>query len=342
MQSVYPRMSTVQNNSSTTLSLDEAYLIVRNTNYSNTIALFGNKLICEDCNLEKMIVVKPIQNSTMIINTKYGYNFELRLWPSNVSLSCKIASYKFAEHGTYILAIMEVKQDTCLYSIEQIGNPSHYWTPVIIGILFVVFYTILAQIWHHVYHRHYFSHHHSDDSRKQFINNNLKANVSASTINIEQKVINETNEDINSPTTNTSALPLPGSTSVSGDSTRMKKALPKRLRALDTFRGFSLMVMIFVNYGDILGILTGILLCYLGVQAGHCFIYSTRVLRICGHWLVLGIICGSIALILSRGGHSNSLIPINKNLWSLTFVLMLASLAFIILTILYFLIDVNQ
>ncbi|CAF4096543.1 unnamed protein product [Rotaria sp. Silwood2] len=93
---------------------------------------------------------------------------------------------------------------------------------------------------------------------------------------------------------------------------------------------------------NILGILTGILLCYLGVQAGHCFIYSTRVLRICGHWLVLGIICGSIALILSRGGHSNSLIPINKNLWSLTFVLMLASLAFIILTILYFLIDVNQ
>ncbi|CAF3302887.1 unnamed protein product, partial [Rotaria sp. Silwood2] len=92
----------------------------------------------------------------------------------------------------------------------------------------------------------------------------------------------------------------------------------------------------------ILGILTGILLCYLGVQAGHCFIYSTRVLRICVHWLVLGIICGSIALILSHGGHSNSWIPINKNLWSLTFVLMLASLAFIILTILYFLIDVNQ
>ena len=92
----------------------------------------------------------------------------------------------------------------------------------------------------------------------------------------------------------------------------------------------------------LLGILTGILLCYLGAQAGHSFAHSTRVRRVCGQWLVWGVICGAIALIVSKGGQSQSWIPINKNLWSLSFVLVLASLAFFIMTILYLLVDVSK
>ncbi len=92
----------------------------------------------------------------------------------------------------------------------------------------------------------------------------------------------------------------------------------------------------------ILGTLTGILLCYLGVQAGHSFVHSTGVRRVCTHWVIFGIICGTLGLILSKGAHSDSWIPINKNLWSLTFVLILASLAYFILTILYLVIDVYK
>ena len=102
---------------------------------------------------------------------------------------------------------------------------------------------------------------------------------------------------------------------------------------------FLLAFHLFTSLG-LLGILTGILLCYLGAQAGHSFAHSTSVRRVCVQWLVSGVICGSIALIVSKGGHSESWIPINKNLWSLSFVLVLASLAFIILTILYLLVDV--
>ncbi len=91
-----------------------------------------------------------------------------------------------------------------------------------------------------------------------------------------------------------------------------------------------------------MGILTGTLLCYLGVQAGHSFAYSTRVRRVCIQWIVSGCICGFLGLVLSKGGHSESWIPINKNLWSLSFIFILASLAFIILTILYLLVDVFQ
>ncbi|CAF2936916.1 unnamed protein product [Rotaria sp. Silwood2] len=92
----------------------------------------------------------------------------------------------------------------------------------------------------------------------------------------------------------------------------------------------------------ILGILTGILMCYLGVHAGHVFVRSTCVRRMCTNWLVSGIICGSIGLVLSKGGHSNGWIPINTNLWSLSFIFVVAGLAFLILTILYLLVDVKQ
>lgn len=91
-----------------------------------------------------------------------------------------------------------------------------------------------------------------------------------------------------------------------------------------------------------MGILTGTFLCYLGVQAGHSFAHATSVSRVCGHWLVSGVLCGAFGLILSKGGQSDSWIPINKNLWSLSFVLILAGLAFVILTILYLLVDVSK
>jgi len=92
----------------------------------------------------------------------------------------------------------------------------------------------------------------------------------------------------------------------------------------------------------ILGNLTGILLCYLGVQAGHIFAHSTRVNRVCLQWIMWGIICGSLGLGLSAGAQSDSPIPINKNMWSLTFVLILSSLAFFNITALYLLVDVYQ
>ena len=58
--------------------------------------------------------------------------------------------------------------------------------------------------------------------------------------------------------------------------------------------------------------------------------------------MIFGLITGAIGLILSKGGHSDSWIPINKNLWSLSFVLILASLAFFILTFLYVIIDIYK
>ncbi|UJR17308.1 hypothetical protein I4U23_004203 [Adineta vaga] len=515
--------------------MDEAYLIVHNTNYSNNITLFGNKIVCEYCNLEKLTMVAPNKNHTLIIDTNYAYDLEVHSSISNITLLCKFISYKFNEHGTYVLNFVHNASLESRCTIEQIGNLSSYSTPVILGILFVIVYTVLVQLWKHIDYRRYFKHFH------RLLNENLnrtRPNLSQG-INIS--------DETTAPDTVDTTNHVPKSQS------RMK-----RLRSLDTFRGFSLMVMIFVNYGGggywffdhstwngltladlvfpwftwmmgvsivlsqrslrlknvrkrtmlwkicrrtiilillglceqphlmkfkdlrfcgvlqrlatcyfftailvlifdkdvkpdttsssaddyqreqslrielyrnifqywlqwlfvillviiwilitfllhvpdcptgylgpggkhnhekywnctggvagyidrlilgkshlyneptckeiystkipydpegILGNLTGILLCYLGVQAGHIFIHSTRVSRICLQWFAWSIICGCFGLGLSQGGQSDSWIPINKNLWSLTFVFTLASLAFLILPILYLLVDVRQ
>ncbi len=91
-----------------------------------------------------------------------------------------------------------------------------------------------------------------------------------------------------------------------------------------------------------MGTLIGVLICYIGVQAAHSYVYSTSVGRVCTHWLISAVICGSLGLLLSNGGNSHRWIPINKSLWSLSFVLIVASLAFIILTVFYLIIDIGQ
>ena len=181
----------------------------------------------------------------------YAYRLELHSPPSNASISCQIASYKFAEHGTYMLDIMSmnIKQNRCTFSIEQTGKPSHYWTPVIVGTLFLVIYVILTQLWHQVYQRECFDYFGSNSSGKKLINKNLEEKSVNSERNSGQQVVNEINANDNGAATNTSGLALHNPKPLSNESNRKRKVLPNRLRALDNFRGFALMVMIFVNYG---------------------------------------------------------------------------------------------
>ena len=53
-------------------------------------------------------------------------------------------------------------------------------------------------------------------------------------------------------------------------------------------------------------------------------------------FLILGIVAGSLCGFAKEGG----IIPINKNLWSLSFALGLASMAYFLLTLMYLAIDV--
>ncbi|XP_076461183.1 heparan-alpha-glucosaminide N-acetyltransferase-like isoform X2 [Babylonia areolata] len=90
----------------------------------------------------------------------------------------------------------------------------------------------------------------------------------------------------------------------------------------------------------ILGTLTSVFLCFLGVQSGNVLsVYQehrSRVVR----WLIWAVITGVPAAILSKCSQNDGWIPVNKNIWSLSFVLTTASFAFLVLTAFYLLIDV--
>ncbi|ESO84192.1 hypothetical protein LOTGIDRAFT_211131 [Lottia gigantea] len=89
-----------------------------------------------------------------------------------------------------------------------------------------------------------------------------------------------------------------------------------------------------------LGTLNSCFLCFLGLQAGKILlIHKDWVLRI-KRLLIWAVFTGSIATLLCKASKDDGWIPINKNLWSLSFVLALACMAFVLLTICYLVIDV--
>lgn len=89
-----------------------------------------------------------------------------------------------------------------------------------------------------------------------------------------------------------------------------------------------------------LGTFTSIFLTYLGVQAGRVLVYYSSAAQRTSRWLLWAAVLGSISIGLCGGTQNGGVIPINKNLWSLSFVLAMAAAGFVLLTAMYALIDV--
>ncbi|XP_011498330.1 PREDICTED: heparan-alpha-glucosaminide N-acetyltransferase-like [Ceratosolen solmsi marchali] len=85
--------------------------------------------------------------------------------------------------------------------------------------------------------------------------------------------------------------------------------------------------------------ISAVFIVFLGVQAGRIFVTyyqaSSRIIR----WQAWFIITGLIAGILCNFSKEGGLIPVNKNMMSLSFVLCTSSFAFLLFSILYYLID---
>ena len=91
----------------------------------------------------------------------------------------------------------------------------------------------------------------------------------------------------------------------------------------------------------LLGSLTSCLMTYLGVIAGHIFIHYKEPCKRVIRFISYGAIYGVITLILTKASRDDGWIPINKNLWSLTFILGMAGASLIVLSIFYLVIDVK-
>ncbi|KAL4222015.1 hypothetical protein ACF0H5_018060 [Mactra antiquata] len=90
----------------------------------------------------------------------------------------------------------------------------------------------------------------------------------------------------------------------------------------------------------ILGTLTSIFLCFLGLQGGRIFLYYDdhygRLIRL----LVWSLITGAVGIALCNASKNDGIIPLNKNLWSVSFILITACFGYFLLAILYILVDV--
>jgi heparan-alpha-glucosaminide N-acetyltransferase len=90
----------------------------------------------------------------------------------------------------------------------------------------------------------------------------------------------------------------------------------------------------------ILGSLNSIILCFLGVQAGRILVLYKNDYNIIIRFLLWGLLLGGLGVVLCEGQKNEGMIPLNKNLWSLSFILVMGGSAFVLLAALYFIIDV--
>ncbi|XP_068424672.1 heparan-alpha-glucosaminide N-acetyltransferase [Clinocottus analis] len=92
----------------------------------------------------------------------------------------------------------------------------------------------------------------------------------------------------------------------------------------------------------VLGTINSVVMGFLGMQAGKILIfYKGKNIHILGRFLVWAVLLGISAAILSKCTRDGGFIPVNKNLWSLSFVTCMGCFSFLLLGGMYFVIDIK-
>nr|XP_021388306.1 heparan-alpha-glucosaminide N-acetyltransferase isoform X2 [Lonchura striata domestica] len=93
----------------------------------------------------------------------------------------------------------------------------------------------------------------------------------------------------------------------------------------------------------ILGTINSIVMAFLGLQAGKITLfYKDQPKQIMSRFIIWGIVMGVISAILTKCSKEEGFIPINKNLWSISYVTTMSCFAFILLLLIYYLVDVKK
>ncbi|XP_029927000.1 heparan-alpha-glucosaminide N-acetyltransferase isoform X1 [Myripristis murdjan] len=92
----------------------------------------------------------------------------------------------------------------------------------------------------------------------------------------------------------------------------------------------------------VLGTINSIVMGFMGMQAGKILIFfKGENFRILCRFLVWAVILGISAAILSKCTRDGGFIPVNKNLWSLSYVTCMGCFSFLLLGAMYFVIDIK-
>ncbi|KAA8594883.1 hypothetical protein FQN60_012018 [Etheostoma spectabile] len=93
----------------------------------------------------------------------------------------------------------------------------------------------------------------------------------------------------------------------------------------------------------VLGSINSILMAFLGLQAGKIILhYRDLHTHIMSRFLIWGLLQGVISAALTKCSTDQGFIPVNKNLWSLSYVTTLACFAYVLLVLVYYTVDVKK
>lgn len=93
----------------------------------------------------------------------------------------------------------------------------------------------------------------------------------------------------------------------------------------------------------VLGSINSILMAFLGLQAGKIILhYRDLHTSIMSRFLIWGLFLGVISAALTKCSTDQGFIPVNKNLWSLSYVTTLACFAYVLLVLVYYTVDVKK
>ncbi|XP_028921273.1 heparan-alpha-glucosaminide N-acetyltransferase isoform X1 [Ornithorhynchus anatinus] len=93
----------------------------------------------------------------------------------------------------------------------------------------------------------------------------------------------------------------------------------------------------------ILGTINSIVMAFLGVQAGKILLfYKEQHRQIMLRFLTWSVVMGLISGVLTKFSQNEGFVPINKNLWSISYVTTLSCFAFVALLLIYYFVDVKR
>ncbi|XP_032365837.1 heparan-alpha-glucosaminide N-acetyltransferase isoform X1 [Etheostoma spectabile] len=195
-----------------TLKMDQALLTFHNQ-LTEEMQVFYTSDSCYKCVYQHLVTVKPNNNNaSAVISTKFPLTLQVE-WTRNVTLCSWSQTYGEGGHYSVWIQMSEAASNpSCTTAVDK--RPNNVHLPLLVGALSLAVVALLFVVAPYIYRRRCTS----------------KCIRTICCQGPEYSVDND----------GAQACEVEHNTA---------KAKPTRLRSLDTFRGFALTVMVFVNYG---------------------------------------------------------------------------------------------
>ncbi|KAM9344539.1 heparan-alpha-glucosaminide N-acetyltransferase [Symphorus nematophorus] len=194
------------------LRMNQALLTFHNQLTEEVQVLYTSDF-CYKCVYQHLVTVKPNNNNaSAVISTKFSLTMRVEAQSMNATLCSLSRTYGEGGHFSVWIQMSEASHPSCIYSVDK--TPNNAYLPILVAAFLLAIIALLFVLAPFIYRRHCTS-------------------KLIKTICCQDPQYSVDNDGAHAAEAEHSTT----------------KAKPKRLRSLDTFRGFALTVMVFVNYG---------------------------------------------------------------------------------------------